>query len=91
MSANTDVDSIEDRVAQLISQPLHPELFQPASAVTQGQVLSAFGNVTLGLPMDVIEVLVEKMQGIKMDVRSWGLHQVRSKICLLYTSPSPRD
>ena len=89
MSANTDVDSIEDRVAQLISQPLHPELFQPASAVTQGQVLSAFGNVTVGQPKDVIEALVEKVQGIKTDVRSWGLHQVRSKIVKHFNQSSP--
>lgn len=88
MSANT-VESIEDRVTQLISQPLHPELFQPASAVTQGQVLSAFGNVTVGLPKDVIEALVEKVQVIKNDVRSWGLHQVRSKIVKHFNQISP--
>jgi hypothetical protein len=89
MSANTVLESIEDRVTQLISQPLHPELFQPASAVTQGQVLSAFGNVTVGLPKEVIEALVEKVQAIKNDVRSWGLHQVRSKIVKHFNQSSP--
>ena len=76
MSANAVESSIEDRVTELISQPLHPELFQPASAVTRGQVLSAFGNVTVGLPTEVIEALVEKVKSIKTDARSWGLHQV---------------
>ncbi len=52
------------------------ELFQPAGAVTQCQVLSAFGNVTVGLHKDVITALVVKVQVIKTDVRSWGLHQV---------------
>ena len=88
MSANSD-DSIEDRVAHLIAQPLHPELFKPAGAVTQGQVLSAFGNVTVGLPIDVIEALVEKVQGIKTDVRSWGLHQVQAKIVKDFNQCSP--
>ena len=59
MSANAEELSIEDRVTELISQPLHPELFQPASAFTQGHVLSAFGNVTVGLPTEVIDALVE--------------------------------
>jgi hypothetical protein len=88
MSANS-VGSIEDRVAELISQPLHPELFQPAGAVTQGQVLSAFGNVTVGLHKDVINALVTKVQGIKTDVRSWGLHQVRAKIVQHFNHCSP--
>ena len=88
MIANTD-ESIEDRVTQLISQPLHPELFQPASAVSQAQVLSAFGNVTVGLPKDVIVALVKKVQEIKTDVRSWGLHQVRSKIVKHFNQTSP--
>jgi hypothetical protein len=76
MSATSSVDSIDDRVADLIAHPLCHELFQPAGAVTQGQVLSAFGNVTVGLHKDVINALVTKVQGIKTDVRSWGLHQV---------------
>jgi len=88
MSANS-VESIEDRVAELIAQPLHPELFQPAGAVTQGQVLSAFGNVTVGLHKDVINALVTKVQGIKTDVRSWGLHQVRAKIVQHFNHCSP--
>jgi hypothetical protein len=88
MSANS-VESIEDRVAQLIAQPLHPELFKPAGAVTQGQVLSAFGNVTVGLHDDVIAALVDKVQGIKTDVRSWGLHQVRAKIVQNFNQCSP--
>ena len=88
MSTNND-ESIEDRVAHLIQQPLHPELFKPAGSVTQGQVLSAFGNVTVGLPVDVIEALVEKVQGIKTDVRSWGLHQVRAKIVKHFNQCSP--
>jgi hypothetical protein len=77
MSADSEECIIEERVAQLIAQPLHPELFKPAGAVTQGQVLSAFGNVTVGLHKDVIAALVDKVQGaIKTDVRSWGLQQV---------------
>jgi hypothetical protein len=88
MSANTE-ESIDDRVAQLITQPLHPELFKPSGAVTQGQVLSAFGNVTVGLHIDVIAALVEKVQGIKTDVRSWGLHQVRAKIVKNFNQCSP--
>ncbi len=34
----------------------------------------------MGLHKDVIAALVEKVQGIKMDVRSWGLRQVQAKI-----------
>ena len=90
LSPTTD-DSIEDRVAQLIAQPLHPELFKPAGAVTQGQVLSAFGNVTVGLHDDVIAALVEKVRHIKTDVRSWGLQQVRSKIVQHLNECSPGD
>jgi hypothetical protein len=86
---SSDVESTEDRVAQLISQPLHPELFQPAGAVTQDHVLSAFGNVTVGLHKDVIRALVEKVQGMKTDVRSWGLHQVRAKIVQHFNQCSP--
>jgi hypothetical protein len=88
MSANS-VESIEDRVAQLIAQPLHPELFQPAGAVSEGQVLSAFGNVTVGLRDDVIAALVGKVKSIKTDVRSWGLHQVRAKIVQNFNQCSP--
>jgi len=89
MSANAEESSIEDRVTELFSQPLHPELFQPASAVTEGHVLSAFGNVTVGLPREVIDALVERVQSIKTNVRSWGLHQVRSKIVLYFNQSSP--
>jgi hypothetical protein len=89
MSANSEDSSIEDRVTELFSQPLHPELFHPASAVTQGHVLSAFGNVTVGLPTEVIDALVERVQGIKTNVRSWGIHQVRSKIVLYFNQTSP--
>ena len=88
MSATAD-EATEDRVAQLIAQPLHPELFKPATEVTQAQVLSAFGNVTVGLHQDVIDALVEKVQGIKTDVRSWGLHQVRAKIVKNFNQSSP--
>ena len=88
MSADSE-ECIEKRVAQLIAQPLHPELFQPAGAVTQGQVLSAFGNVTVGLHKDVIAALIDKVQGIKTDVRSWGLQQVRAKIVQNFTQYSP--
>jgi hypothetical protein len=87
--SNNSVESIEDRVAELIGQPLHPELFKPAGSVTQCQVLSAFGNVTVGLHKDVIEALVEKVQSIKTDVRSWGLHQVRAKIVKNFNQCSP--
>jgi len=87
--SNNSVESIEDRVAELIGQPLHPELFKPAGSVTQCQVLSAFGNVTVGLHKDVIEALVEKVQSIKTDVRSWGLHQVRAKIVKHFNQCSP--
>ncbi len=89
MSAISGDSSIEDRVAQIIAQPLHPELFQAASAVTQCQVLSAFGNVTVGLHKDVIEALVVKVQVIKTDVRSWGLQQLRAKIVQNFTQCSP--
>ena len=88
MSADTE-ESTEERVAQLIALPLHPELFKPSGAVTQGQVLSAFGNVTVGIHKDVIEALVEKVQEIKTDVRSWGLQQVRAKIVKNFTQCSP--
>ncbi len=87
--SNNSVESIEDRIAELIGQPLHPELFKPAGSVTQCQVLSAFGNVTVGLHKDVIEALVEKVQSIKTDVRSWGLHQVRAKIVKNFNQCSP--
>ena len=87
--SNNSVDSIQDRVAELIGQPLHPELFKPAGSVTQCQVLSAFGNVTVGLHKDVIGALVEKVQSIKTDVRSWGLHQVRAKIVKNFNQCSP--
>ena len=80
MSADDSVDSNKSRVAQLIALPFHRELFKPDGAVTQGQVLSAFGNVTLGLSEEVITALVQKVQLIKSDVRSWGLQQVRAKI-----------
>ena len=89
MSTEADESTEEERVAELISQPLHPELFKPAGAVTQGQVLSAFGNVTVGLHKDVIDALVEKVQEIKTDVRSWGLQQVRAKIVKNFTQCSP--
>jgi hypothetical protein len=87
--SNNSEESIEDRVAELIGQPLHPELFKPAGSVTQCQVLSAFGNVTVGLHKDVIAALVEKVQSIKTDVRSWGLHQVRAKIVKNFNQCSP--
>ena len=89
MSTDADESTEEERVAQLIAQPLHPELFKPAGAVTQGQVLSAFGNVTVGSHKDVIEALVEKVQEIKTDVRSWVLQQVRAKIVQHFTQCSP--
>ncbi len=82
MSAASEECIIEERVAQLIAQPLHPELFKPAGAVTQGQVLSAFGNVTVGLHKDVIAALVVTVHVIKTDVGLWGLHQVLAKIVL---------
>ena len=88
MSADSE-ECTDKRVAQLIAEPLHPELFQPAGAVTQGQVLSAFGNATVGLHKDVIAALVDKVQGIKTDVRSWGLQQVRAKIVQNFTQCSP--
>jgi hypothetical protein len=80
MSADDSVDSNEGRLARLIALPFHRELFKSDGAVTQGQVLSAFGNVTLGLSEEVITALVEKVELIKSDVRSWGLQQVKAKI-----------
>ena len=79
MSADYE-ESIEDKVLQLISQPLHPDLFKPAGDVTQGHVLSSFGNVTVGLHKEVIDGLLEKVKDIKADVQQWGLHQVQAQI-----------
>jgi len=89
MSADSEESTEESAVAHLIAQPLHPELFKPAGVVTERQVLSAFGNVTVGLHKDVIAALVDKVQGIKTDVRSWGLQKVRAKIVQNFTQCSP--
>ena len=69
-------DTLPAKIKTIFEEPLSKTFF-PEGTVTEKDVRSAFGNVTLSMTDPELKELVRQVSDVKRDVVSWGKHRVR--------------
>jgi hypothetical protein len=69
-------DTLRTKIKSIFEEPLSKAFF-PDGTVTEKDVRSAFGNITLSMTDDELTELVKQVSDVKRDVISWGKQRVR--------------
>jgi hypothetical protein len=69
-------DTLPSKIKSIFEDPLSKAFF-PDGVVTEKDVRSAFGNVTLNMTDDELGEWVKQVSDVKSDVVSWGKQRVR--------------
>jgi uncharacterized protein YktB (UPF0637 family) len=69
-------DTLTAKIKSIFEEPLSKAFF-PDGTVTEKDVRSAFGNVTLNMMDDELSELVKQVSDVKRDVILWGKQRVR--------------
>jgi hypothetical protein len=69
-------DTLPAKIKSIFEEPLSKAFF-PDGTVTEKDVRSAFGNITLNMTDDELGELVKQVSDVKRDVISWGKQRVR--------------
>ena len=69
-------DTLPFKIKSIFEKPLSKAFF-PDGTVTEKDVRSAFGNITLNMSDNELKELVKQVSDVKRDVVSWGKQRVR--------------
>jgi len=69
-------DTVSTKIKLIFEEPLSTAFF-PDGTVTEKDVRSAFGNITLDMTDEELSELVKQVSEVKRDVISWGKQRVR--------------